>query len=133
MKNIIHYWQMIHGILFLFQRDENLLDANGFIEPSMDQMEKVDEHKSHLVDKGFSQIEGIDYIKTFSPVAKMNSICLVLSLVASFKWEVHQMDVKSPFLHGDWHEEIYMEQPLGFIQRDSSLVCRLKKSLYGLK
>eukprot|EP00253_Pinus_taeda_P023634 PITA_23634 len=63
----------------------------------------------------------------------MNSIRLVLSLAASLKWEVHQMDVKSAFLHGDLHEEIYMEQPIGFIQTDSSLVCRLKKSLYGLK
>eukprot|EP00253_Pinus_taeda_P030803 PITA_30803 len=63
----------------------------------------------------------------------MNSVCLVLSLSASFKWEVHQMDVKSTFLHGDLHEEIYMEQPIGFIQTNSSLVCRLKKSLYGLK
>eukprot|EP00253_Pinus_taeda_P001515 PITA_01515 len=63
----------------------------------------------------------------------MNSIRLVLSLVASFKWEVHQMDVKSAFLNGDLHEEICMEQPTGFIQRDSGLVCRLKKSLYGLK
>eukprot|EP00253_Pinus_taeda_P025309 PITA_25309 len=63
----------------------------------------------------------------------MNFVRLVLSLAASFKWEVHQMDVKSTFLHGDLHEEIYMEQPIGFIQTDSSLVCRLKKSLYGLK
>eukprot|EP00253_Pinus_taeda_P009590 PITA_09590 len=63
----------------------------------------------------------------------MNPICLVLSLAATFKWEVHQMDAKSTFLHGDLHEEIYMEQPPGFIQIDSSLVCRLKKSLYGLK
>eukprot|EP00253_Pinus_taeda_P011643 PITA_11643 len=62
----------------------------------------------------------------------MNFICLVLSLAASFKWEVHQMDVKFAFLHGDLHEEIYMEQPTGFIKIDSSLVCRLKKSLYGL-
>eukprot|EP00253_Pinus_taeda_P013989 PITA_13989 len=94
---------------------------------------KVDKHKARLVAKGFSQIEGIDYTETFSPVAKMNSIRLVLSLAASLKWEVHQMDVKSAFLHGDLHEEIYMEQPIGFIQTDSSLVCRLKKSLYGLK
>eukprot|EP00253_Pinus_taeda_P027648 PITA_27648 len=94
---------------------------------------KVDKHKAHLVAKGFSQVEGIDYTETFSLVAKMNSIHLVLSLAASFKWEVHQMDVKSAFLHGDLHEEIYMEQPTGFIQTDSSLVCRLKKSLYGLK
>eukprot|EP00253_Pinus_taeda_P024482 PITA_24482 len=63
----------------------------------------------------------------------MNSIRLVLSLAASLKWEVHQMDVKSAFLHGDLHEEIYMEQPIGLIQTDSSLVCRLQKSLYGLK
>eukprot|EP00253_Pinus_taeda_P026348 PITA_26348 len=63
----------------------------------------------------------------------MNSVRLVLSLATSFKWEVHQMDVKSAFLHGDLHEEIYMEQPIGFIQTDSSLVCHLRKSLYGLK
>eukprot|EP00253_Pinus_taeda_P004324 PITA_04324 len=94
---------------------------------------KVDKHKARLVAKGFPQVEGIDYTETFSPVAKMNSIRLVLSLAASLKWEVHQMDVKSAFLHGDLHEEIYMEQPIGFIQTDSSLVCRLKKSLYGLK
>eukprot|EP00253_Pinus_taeda_P006774 PITA_06774 len=94
---------------------------------------KVDKHKARLVAKGFSQVEGIDYTETFSPVAKMNSIRLVLSFAASLKWEVHQMDVKSAFLHGDLHEEIYMEQPIGFIQTDSSLVCRLKKSLYGLK
>eukprot|EP00253_Pinus_taeda_P012710 PITA_12710 len=63
----------------------------------------------------------------------MNFICLVLYLSISFKWEVHQMDVKSTFLHGDLHEEIYMEQPPNFIQSESSLVCWLKKSLYGLK
>eukprot|EP00253_Pinus_taeda_P029319 PITA_29319 len=63
----------------------------------------------------------------------MNSIHLVLSLAASFKWEVHQMDVKSAFLHGDLHEEICIELPTVFIQTNSNLVCRLKKSLYGLK
>jgi hypothetical protein len=63
----------------------------------------------------------------------MNSIRLVLSLAASHKWEVHQMDVKSAFLHGDLKEEIYMEQPLGYVHNDSSLVCCLNKYLYGLK
>jgi hypothetical protein len=63
----------------------------------------------------------------------MNSIRLVLALTASHKWEVHQMDVKYAFLHGDLYEEIYMEQTPGYVQNDSSLVCRLKKSLYGLK
>eukprot|EP00253_Pinus_taeda_P010353 PITA_10353 len=76
---------------------------------------KVGKHKARLVAKGFSQVEGIDCIETFSPVAKMNSIRLVFTLAASFKWEVHQMDVKFAFLHGDLHEEIYMEQPPSFI------------------
>eukprot|EP00253_Pinus_taeda_P014757 PITA_14757 len=94
---------------------------------------KVDQHKARLVAKVFSQVEGIDYTETFSPISKMNYIHLVLSFDASFKWEVHQMDVKYTFLHGDLHEEIYMEQPTGFIQIDSNLVCWLNKSLNGLK
>jgi hypothetical protein len=93
----------------------------------------VERHKAQLVAKGFSQVEGIDYNETFSHVAKMNSIRLVLALVASHKWEVHQMDFKFAFLHRYLQEEIYMEQPLGYVQNDSILVCRLKKSLYGLK
>jgi hypothetical protein len=64
----------------------------------------VERHKARLVAKGFSQVEGIDYNETFAPVAKMNSIYLVLALSASHKWEVHQMDVKSAFLHGDLKE-----------------------------
>eukprot|EP00253_Pinus_taeda_P033577 PITA_33577 len=94
---------------------------------------KVDKHKARLVAKGFSQVEGIDYTETFSPVAKMNPIRLVLFLSASFKWEVHQRDVKSAFLNGELHEETYMEQPPGFTQTNSNLVCQLKKSLYDLK
>jgi hypothetical protein len=58
-------------------------------------------------------------MKPFPPIAKMNSIHLVLALATSYKWEVHQMDVKSTFLHGDLQEEIYMEQPPGYIQNDS--------------
>ena len=94
---------------------------------------RVERHKDRLVAKVFSQVEGIDYNETFSPVAKMNSIHLVLALDTSHKWEVHHMDVKYSFLHGDLKEEIYMEQPPCYVQNDSSLVCRLKKSLYGLK
>ena len=71
-------------------------------------------------------------IKTFTPVARMDSIGLVLSIVASKRLEVHHMDVKSAFLHGDLEEEIYMKQPKGLID-DPSLVFKLRKSLYGLK
>jgi hypothetical protein len=76
-------------------------------------------------------VHGIDYDETFALVAKMDSIRLSLSIVVSKEWEFHQMDVKNAFPHGDLSEKIYMEQPRGFMQ-DSSLVCRLKKSLYGL-
>ena len=89
-------------------------------------------HKAILVSKVYSQVHGIDYTDTFAPVAKMDSIRLVLAMVASKGWEVHHMDVKSVFLHGELQEEIYMQQLEGF-QWDPSLVCRLKKSLYGLK
>jgi len=65
---------------------------------------KVNKHKVRLVAKGCSQVEGIDYTETFSPIAKINFIHLVLSLATSFKWEVHEMDVKPAFLHGDLHE-----------------------------
>ena len=92
----------------------------------------MDKNKARLVAKGFSHVLGIDYTKTFAPVAKMNSIRLTLATAAAQGWVVHQMDVKSAFLNGDLHEEIYMEQPHGFIQ-DSTMVCRLKKSIYGLK
>ena len=61
----------------------------------------VDKYKARLVAKGFSQVEGIDYSENFAPVAKMNSIRLVLSLAASQHWSMHQMDMKSAFLHGD--------------------------------
>ena len=68
----------------------------------------------------------MDYIETFAPVAKMDSIRLVLAIAASKGWQVHHMDVKSAFLHGEIQEYIYMHQPEGF-QYDPSLLCRLNK------
>ena len=85
-----------------------------------------------LVEKGFSQVQGVDYHENFAPVSKMDSICLVLAISASKHWEVHHMDVNSAFLHGYIYEDIYMKHPKGYIS-DPSLVCKLKKSLYRLK
>ena len=83
-------------------------------------------YKSRLVEKVFSQVQGMDYHETFAPVANMDSIHLVLEISASKHWEVHHMDVKSEFLHGNLHEEIYMKQPKGYIIYPS-LVCKIKK------
>ena len=84
--------------------------------------------------RGFSQKEGIDYEETFAPVSRYISIISVLSLAVVMKWKIHQMDVKTAFLNGVVEEEVYVEQPLGFETHErESHVCRLKKSLYGLK
>ena len=94
--------------------------------------ESTYKYKAILVEKGFSHVQGLDYHETFARVAKMDSIGLVFAISASKHWEVHHMDVKSAFLHGDIHEEIYMKHPEGYIT-DPSLVFKLKKSLYSLK
>ena len=87
-----------------------------------------------MVAKGYSQVEGIDFGEIFSPVSKLTSIRFLLSIAVAFDLEVEQMDVKTMFLHGDLEEEIYMKQPEGFIVKGKNeLVCKLKKSLYGLK
>ena len=85
-----------------------------------------------MVAKGYSQVHVIDYNETFVPVAKMDSIRLALVIAAAKQWEVHHMDVKCDFINGDIIDDIYMDQPEGFIY-NPYLVCRLKKSLYGLK
>ena len=91
-------------------------------------------YKARLVVKGFSQKKGIDFDEIFSLVVKMSSIRVVLGMAASMDLEVEQLDVKAAFLHGDLEEEIYMEQPEGFmVAGKEHQVCRLKKSLYGLK
>jgi hypothetical protein len=75
----------------------------------------ISRYKSRLVVKGFHQVHGIYYDDTFTPVAKMDSIRLTLSILAAKGWEIHQMDVKNAFLHGDLSEEIYMDHPHGFM------------------
>jgi hypothetical protein len=86
------------------------------------------------VAKGFEQQSGIDYTGTFSPVIKSSTIRIVLALAVTYNWPSRQLDVSNAFLHGSLMEEVYMEQPQGFINKDyPHYVCRLHKSIYGLK
>lgn len=95
---------------------------------------KIERYKARLVARGYSQTYGIDYDETFAPVAKMNTVRILISCGANFGWPLHQLDVKNSFLHGDLQEEVYMEIPPSFSASEAvGKVCRLKKSLYGLK
>ena len=91
-------------------------------------------YKARLVVKGFQQKHGIDFTEIFSPVVKMTTIRVILSIVAAENLHLEQLDVKTAFLHGDLEEDIYMTQPEGFeVPGKENLVCKLHKSLYGLK
>ncbi|GJY42076.1 ribonuclease H-like domain, reverse transcriptase, RNA-dependent DNA polymerase [Tanacetum coccineum] len=109
------------GLKWVFKTKK---DANG----------DIIKHKARLVAKGYIQEHGIDFEEVFAPVARMETIRLLLAIAANNEWEVHHLDVKSAFLHGELKEEVYVTQPEGFMKReDNGKVYRLIKALYGLR
>ncbi|GJS80529.1 retrovirus-related pol polyprotein from transposon TNT 1-94 [Tanacetum coccineum] len=102
----------------------NKLDENGI----------VSRNKARLVAQGYNQQEGIDYDETYAPVARLESIRILLAYACALDFKLFQMDVKSAFLNGFINEEVYVAQPLGFIDFEKpNHVYKLKKALYGLK
>ena len=94
----------------------------------------AEKFKARFIPCGFSQKEGVDYDDIFAPMARYTTIQSIITLAATQGWNLHQMDVKTSFLHGAIKEEVHVGQPLGFeIQDQDTHVCRLKKALYGLK
>ena len=99
-----------------------------------DSQGNIKRHKVRLVAKGFTQRKGIDYMETFSPVSRKDSLRVIMDLVAHFDLKLQQMDVKTAFLNGGLEEEVYMKQLEGFFSSaDEHLVCKLNKPIYGLK
>ncbi|GJZ18774.1 retrovirus-related pol polyprotein from transposon TNT 1-94 [Tanacetum coccineum] len=113
--------QSVIGTKWVFR---NKLDENGI----------VSRNKARLVAQGYNQQEGIDYDETYAPVARLESIRILLAIACANDFKLYQMDVKSAFLNGFINEEVYVAQPPGFIDfRKPNYVYKLKKALYGLK
>ena len=114
--------------------DKNVIGTKWIFKNKLNKNGDVIRNKAKLVCKGYAQQEGIGFEETFAPVARIEAIRMFLALSNFQKFKLYQMDVKSAFLNGDLEEEVYIEQPDGFILRnDPKLVCELKKDLYGLK
>ncbi|KAK0575613.1 hypothetical protein LWI29_003738 [Acer saccharum] len=112
----------------------NVIGTKWIFRNKSDEDGNIVRNKARLVTQGYSQIEGIDFEETFAPVARLESIRLLLSIFCVHKFKLHQMDVKSAFLNGFLQEEVFVEQPKGFMDaHHPNHVYRLKKALYGLK
>ena len=90
-------------------------------------------YKAKIVAKGYRQKQGVDYDETFSPIAMLISIRILLAIVAHYDYEIWKMDVKTTFLNGNLTEEVYMTQHKGFISGSGNKVCKLQRSIYRLK
>ncbi len=96
----------------------------------------MDKYKARYVTKGFAQIEGLDFFETYAPTCKPETFRILLGAAAQKDLHLNQMDVKSTYLHSPIEEEIYLEQPEGFVKRgenEQTLACKLNKSIYGLR
>jgi hypothetical protein len=112
----------------------NIIGTKWIFKNKSDESGTVTRNKARLVAQGYTQIEGIYFDETFAPVARLESIRLLLGVSCLLKFRLYQMDVKSVFLNGYLNEEVYVEQPKRFVDpHHPKYVYKLRKALYGLK
>lgn len=110
----------------------NIIDNKWVFKKKQKPDGTLDRYKARLVVRGFDQVHGVDYSETFSPVVKYTSVRSIFALAAAQKMKLKQFDIKTAFLYGDLKEDVYMRQPIGY-EDGTNKVCKLKRSLYGLK
>ena len=131
MKSLMHndVWDLVE-----LPNGRSAVGCKWVFKKKSDSEGKVERYKARLVAQGFAQRYGQDYDETFCPVVRFESVRTVIALAAKYGLKLHQMDIATAFLNGDLKETIYMKQPEGYaVKGKEKLVCKLKKSLYGLK
>ena len=112
----------------------NVIGTKWIFKNKSDEHGTVIRNKSRLVAQDYTQVKGIDFDETFAPVARLESIRILLAIASHLNFKLYQMDVKSAFLNGMLQEEVYVEQPKGFVDpHRPNDVYKLKRALYGLK
>ena len=112
----------------------NVIGTKWIFKNKSDEHGTVIRNKSRLVAQGYTQVEGVDFNETFALVARLESIRILLAIASHLNFKLYQMDVKSAFLNGMLQEEVYVEQPKGFVDpHRPDDVYKLKRALYGLK
>ncbi|MBW0533586.1 hypothetical protein O181_073301 [Austropuccinia psidii MF-1] len=125
-----------HGVLeeVVFRDGLRLLDTTWVFREKTDSLGNVIERKARLCVCGFLQVEDLDFHKTFSPTGRLSTLCFLLGYCADHDFDLHQMDVKTAFLHGNLDKSLFIWLPEGYKSLQSKYVClKLRKSLYGLK
>ncbi|GJV64548.1 retrovirus-related pol polyprotein from transposon TNT 1-94 [Tanacetum coccineum] len=115
-------------------KDAKCIGVKWVFKTKLNERGEIEKHKARLVARGYGQEFGVDYMEVYAPVARMDTIRLMLALAAQRGWSIYQMDVKSAFLHGTLQENVYVQQPQGYVVKNSEhKVYKLQKALYGLK
>ncbi|MBW0558315.1 hypothetical protein O181_098030 [Austropuccinia psidii MF-1] len=115
------------------KEDDHPISSTWIFKEKTDDSGKILEHKAHLCAHGFHQIAGLDYQSTFAPTGRLSSLRALISFAAIYKYDFHQMDVRSAFLNAPLQEEIWLEIPQGVSANKETQVFQLNKALYGLK